>query len=291
MSPVQRLRRLFGRSDPANLRESLEDVLEQHSNPLAEMSLRAQELELLRNIVTNADVRTEDIMVRRPDMVAFDIDAPFDDLIAQFVEANHSRLPLYRDDLDNIVGMVHVKDALLALTRHQEGEPKPSIDSIDRPVLFVAPSMRALDLLAKMRANRIHMAIVVDEYGGTDGLVTIEDLVEQVVGEINDEHDLDETPELVALDDGRFDVDARVEIETLADAIARPLSPGEGREEDVDTVGGLVFTLAGRVPQIGEKVMDAAGTEFEVLDADPRRIKRLRVTPGPAPDMMDIAAK
>ncbi|MGF1605298.1 MAG: hemolysin family protein [Rhodothalassiaceae bacterium] len=278
---MHRIRRLLKRSN-GSLRESLEDVIEQHRHPLEEKALRAEELELLHNIVAHADVRTEDIMVRRPDMVAIDRDAPFEDLIQLFIEAAHSRLPVYQDNLDTVTGMVHVKDALKILVERPADQPRPPISSIERPVLFVAPSMRALDLLAKMRANRIHMAVVVDEYGGTDGLVTIEDLVEQVVGEIHDEHDLDEQPKLIPCEDGRLDVDARVGIEQLAEHLDRPLLPQNG--EDVDTVGGLVFTLAGRVPQIGEIVTDAAGNRFEVVDADPRRIKRVRVAPGPPPE-------
>lgn len=282
---MKALKRLMGRSDQTNLRESLEDVIEQHSSGahlLTDRSLRAQELELLSNIVNNADVRTEDIMVPRPDMVAVDAQSGFEDLIALFLDANHSRLPVYQGDLDRVTGMVHVKDALKELAK-QNGHV-PTMAELERPVLFVAPSMRALDLLAKMRANRIHMAIVVDEYGGTDGLVTIEDLVEQVVGDIHDEHDSDETPALHPCEDGRWDVDARLPIEDLARHIDRPLNAAHGREEDVDTVGGLVFTLAGRVPLIGETVSDSAGNSFEVVDADPRRIKRVRVAAGPAPD-------
>ena len=276
---LQKLRRPREQED---LRQSLEDVIEQHSNGthlLTDRSLRAQELELLTNIVNNADVRTEDIMVPRPDMVAVDMTDSFDDLIALFLKASHSRLPLYEGDLDRITGMVHVKDALKALV--QRNGVAPAVKEIERPVLFVAPSMRALDLLTKMRANRIHMAIVVDEYGGTDGLVTIEDLVEQVVGEIHDEHDKDEAPTIAPCEDGRWDVDARLAIEDLAREIDRPLSAANGRDENVDTVGGLVFTLAGRVPLIGETVKDEAGNSFEVVDADPRKIKRVRVAVGP----------
>ncbi|MBK5912535.1 hypothetical protein CCR85_13665 [Rhodothalassium salexigens] len=270
---------LRGDADPS-LRERIEEVIEEHGvREAGGASLGREELSLLTNLLTNGDSRVEDIMIRRPDVVAIDTDESFDALVDLFVEAAHSRMPVFKDNLDHVTGMVHVKDCMRALNAAQDGAPLPTIAEISRPVLFVAPSMRALDLLAKMRARRTHMAIVVDEYGGTDGLITIEDLVEQVVGDIHDEHDLETVAEIRTNDDGSLDVDARVEIEALEQTLDRPLGGGEGREEDVDTVGGLVFTLAGRVPEIGEIVADAGGTRFEVLDADLRRITRLRVTP------------
>mgnify|MGYP006272006761 CR=1 FL=1 len=271
---------LRGDEDPT-LRERIEEVIEEHGmRDGTGASLSREELSLLTNLLSNGDVRVEDIMIRRPDMVAIDAAESFDALVDLFVEAAHSRMPVFRDNLDHVTGMVHVKDCMRALNAAQDGQPLPSIGDISRPVLFVAPSMRALDLLAKMRSRRTHMAIVVDEYGGTDGLVTIEDLIEQVVGEIHDEHDLDSVAEIRANDDGSFDVDARVQIESLEARLDRSFAGEEGREDEVDTVGGLVFTLAGRVPEIGEVVTDATGTSFEVLDADLRRITRLRVRPG-----------
>jgi len=257
------------------LRSALEELLEEHNAAPGAGALGDDEIKMLFNIVKNGDLRTESIMVPRVDVVAVDIEASFEEVIKIFTEAAHSRLPLYRGTLDEVVGMVHVKDALGLMQEAQANGAGPSVADIQRPVLFVAPSMRAMDLLTKMRASRMHMAIVVDEYGGTDGLVTIEDLVEQIVGQIEDEHDAGDPVMLRDLGKGKFDVDARLPVTELEEALGQqlPLEPAE----DVDTVGGLVFSIAGRVPQIGERIKHPEGTRFEVVDADARRIKRLRV--------------
>jgi len=257
------------------LRDALQDLLREHRAGPGEVELGSDEIKMLFNILKNGDLRTEEIMVPRVDVVAVDIESPFEEVIRVFAEAAHSRLPLYRGTLDEVVGMVHVKDALRLLQGLRENGPLPSVADIQRPVLFVAPSMRTMDLLTKMRASRIHMAVVVDEYGGTDGLVTIEDLVEQIVGEIEDEHDADDPVMLRRLGEGKFDVDARLPIIELEEALARSLA--EEDADDVDTVGGLVFSLAGRIPQIGERITHPGGVRFEVVDADARRIARLRV--------------
>jgi len=264
------------------LRSALRELLEEHNAAAGTDALGDDEIKMLFNIVKNGDLRTEEIMVPRADVVAVDIEAPFEEVMAVFAKAAHSRLPLYRGTLDEVVGMVHVKDAIRLIQEAQAGGADPSMADIQRPVLFVAPSMRAMDLLTKMRASRMHMAVVVDEYGGTDGLVTIEDLVEQIVGQIEDEHDAGDPVMLRTLGKGKFDIDARLPVTELEEALEEslPLEPAE----DVDTVGGLVFSLAGRVPQIGERIKHPGGTRFEVVDADARRIKRLRVfAPKPAP--------
>lgn len=266
----------IGRSDPS-LRESLEEVIEEHTQEHGIGSIGPDEITMLSNILRHGDLRIEEIMVPRADMVAVDLDMAFADILDLFIEAGHSRLPLYKGTLDQVIGMVHVKDALAAQRGHDGDINAIKVVDLKRSVLFVAPSMRAMDLLAKMRANRIHMAIVVDEYGGTDGLLTIEDLVEQIVGEIEDEHDQVDPVMLRQIDDHTYDLDARMPIDDLEEALERTLIE-EDREEDVDTVGGLVFTLAGSVPQIGDVIDHPAGLTFEVVDADPRRIARLRVT-------------
>jgi len=183
----------------------------------------------------------------------------------------HSRIPVYRETLDDAIGMVHIKDVLAWRGEEESFE----LAKIVRRVLFVAPSMRVLELLLEMRVKRSHMALVVDEFGGVDGLVTIEDLVEEIVGEIEDEHDHDREPNLVRRPDGAIDADARAEIERLESEFGPILS--EDEREDIDTLGGLVFSLAGRVPIRGELIRHPSGVEFEVLEADPRRIRRLRV--------------
>lgn len=280
-----------GRAREPVLKELLEDLLEDHREELGALSLGPDEIKMLFNILKNGDLRIRDIMVPRVDVVAEDVDADFETLLQMFLEASHSRMPLYRGSLDEVVGMVHVKDALALLQKNGHDKdrngnsPAMKVADIMRPVLFVAPSMRAMDLLTKMRANRVHMAIIVDEYGGTDGLVTIEDLVEQIVGDIADEHDTEEPVLIRSLGDGKFDADARLSLEDLEDAIAVDFR--DEHWEEADTVGGLVFSLVGRVPQIGERIRHASGVRFEVVDAEPRRILRLRIFTPKTPIVRD----
>ncbi|MFQ5347972.1 MAG: hemolysin family protein [Rhodothalassiaceae bacterium] len=265
----------LGRNGDAGLGSALEKLIAETRREPGTAALGPDEIKMLFNILRNGDLRIHEIMVPRVDLVAADIESPFEDIVALFSEAAHSRLPLYRGSLDEIVGMVHVKD-VLKLFREAVTSGRPAaLADIQRPVLFVAPSMRAMDLLTKMRASRIHMAIVVDEYGGTDGLVTIEDLVEQIVGDIEDEHDTDDPVLIRRIGEGRFEVGARLPIEDLEAALGMEMRDPDG--EEVDTVGGLVFSLVGRVPQIGERLKHPNGVRFEVVDADPRRIRRLRV--------------
>lgn len=210
-------------------------------------------------------------MVPRADIVAVESHASFDEVTALMIETGHSRLPVYRETLDDAVGMVHIKDMLAWRGREKDFH----LSKLVRRVLFVAPSMEVLHLLLEMRANRTHMALVVDEFGGVDGIVTIEDLVEEIVGDIADEHDKPDEPTIEKHDDGAFDVDARAPLEDLEEYTAGMLS--EEEREEVDTLGGLVVSLAGRVPIRGELIRHPSGLEFEVLEADPRRIKRVRI--------------
>lgn len=235
---------------------------------------------MLVNILNFGELRVEDVMVPRADVVGVEENASLDDVLRLYRESSHSRMPIYRETLDDPIGMVHLKDVLawFAPPENESAAARPafSLRSIRRNVLFVPPSMPALDLLVKMQATRIHLALVIDEYGGTDGLVSIEDLVEEIVGEIEDEHDIDSGPALVRREDGSIDADARCPIEDLEEMIGLRLVEEEN-EDDVDTLAGLVFSLLGRVPLRGELVRHPAGLEFEVKDADPRRIKRMRI--------------
>jgi len=202
----------------------------------------------------------------------------FADLVALFREAQHSRLPVYRETLDDPLATVHIKDVIALVETGADGQlrwPPTSITKLKREVLFVPGAMPALDLLLKMQATRIHLALVVDEYGGTDGLVSIEDLVEEIVGDIDDEHDVDEAPDIVIRPDGKYDASARVSLEDFKERTGIDLTEME-TEEDVDTLGGVVAAALGRVPVRGE-IVSHAGVEFEVLEADPRRAKRLRI--------------
>lgn len=276
------LRTLFGLNGNGDnsLRESLEEVIGEHED--MHRGLTAEERHMLVNILNFGELRVEDVMVPRADVVGVEENAPLEDVLRLYRESSHSRMPIYRETLDDPIGMVHLKD-VLAWFAPPESEganaverPPFSLRSIRRNVLFVPPSMPALDLLVKMQATRIHLALVIDEYGGTDGLVSIEDLVEEIVGEIEDEHDIDNGPALVRREDGSIDADARCPIEDLEEMIGLRLVEEE-HEDDVDTLAGLVFSLLGRVPLRGELVRHPAGLEFEVKDADPRRIKRMRI--------------
>jgi CBS domain containing-hemolysin-like protein len=264
---------LRGRGDTARLRESLEGILEESEG--ADRELAREERSMLLNLLNFGELQVVDVMVPRADIVAVEVDTPLAELVKIFRDAQHSRLPVYRDTLDNPIGMVHIKE-LIGLALPDDGTRKPkSISDVRRDVLFVPPSMPVVDLLVKMQATRIHLALVIDEYGGTDGLVSIEDLVEQIVGDIEDEHDIEESL-LMPRKDGGFEASARTPREDVEKAIGFPLVDEEQAEE-IDTLAGLVFSLVGRVPQRGEILVHPAGVEFEVLDADPRRLKRLLV--------------
>lgn len=226
-------------------------------------------------------LRVSDVMTPRADVVAVELSTTLAEVLALFVEAEHSRIPVFRETLDDPVGVVHVKDLLRLVEPAARGEPpawdQPLLHRLRRDVLYIPASMRAADLLVKMRAQRLHMALVIDEFGGTDGLVTMEDLIEAVVGDIEDEHDVEEAPSIVEHGPELWEADARTDLEEIEALVGAGLTP-EGLEEEIDTVGGLVSTIAGRVPQRGEVVAHPdGGYEFEVLDADPRRIKRVRI--------------
>lgn len=277
---LRRLGRRLGllRKDEPTLRESLEEVIEEHNEEGAGEALGEDERAMLMNVLRYGELRIDDIMVPRADIVAIDLSTSLNDLIGKFSGAVHSRLPVYRGSLDELVGMVHVKDVVRLFASPHARRENATIGELLRPMLFVAPSMKLMDLLVKMRAKRTHMAIVVDEYGGTDGLVTIEDLVEQIVGEIEDEHDEAPPQRLTARGAGVYDADARTLVEELEEVLHCDLLPDE-RDEDVETVGGLVASLEGRVPGIGETIVHPLGHRFEILDSDPRRILRVRIHP------------
>ena len=298
---ILRLRSSIGLASDTSLRESLEDVIEQHEIEAGDIT--PEERSMLLNILEFGELRVDDVMVPRADIVAIEDTSSLAHIIAVFQEAGHSRLPVFHETLDDPQGMVHIKDLFSWMVvagsapvkknaNNGNGssthEPPPSIDlsridlnlplseiSLKREVLFVPPSMPAADLLVKMQTSHIHMAIVVDEYGGTDGLVSIEDLVEEIVGEIEDEHDTQDGPMVHPNSDGSYTADARVPIEDLEELLNVDLS--NEHEEDIDTLGGLVFSLAGRIPVRGELIAHECGLEFEVLEVGPRRIGKVRI--------------
>ena len=223
-------------------------------------------------------LRVDDVMTPRADIVAVEITCPFEDLLARFLEAEHTRMPIYRDTLDDPVGQVHVKDVFKMLVDEtlRPAPDEPVLGRLRREVLYVPGSMRAADLMVKMQASRIHMALVIDEFGGTDGIVTLEDLIEAVVGEIDDEHDEVAHAQVIQRPGGLYEADGRAPLEDLEAMLGLVLAPAD-LGEDIDTIAGLVSSLAGRVPQRGEVISHPDGFDFEIVDADPRRVKRVRI--------------
>ncbi len=266
---------LFGEESEPTLRDQIEEAIEEHEGEApSQGDLSPVERTMLRNLLHFGERTVGDIGVPRADIIAVDETISFAELVAAFADAGHSRLPVYRDSLDSVTGMIHVKD-VFAILASGAAHPESWSDLIRQP-RYVPESMGVLDLLADMRASRTHLAIVLDEYSGTEGLVTIEDLMEEIVGEIEDEHDEEALALLVALDGGMWEADARAELEDVAETIDPRLAE---IEEDVDTLGGLASVLAGHVPQIGEIVEHASGWRLEVTDGDAKRVVRLRLHP------------
>ena len=265
---------IFGEDSEPTLREEIEDAIDEAdesdgSGPAGDLS--AAERQMLRNMLHFGEQTAGDICVTRGDIMAVPKDISFDELVRAFVDAGHSRLPVYGESLDEVTGMVHIKDVFLASVDPSRDR---SLDGLMREPLFVPESMGVIELLARMRSERIHLAIVVDEFGGTEGLVTIEDVVEEIVGDIEDEHDDAEAAMLTLLDDGVWEADARIELEELAEAVDPRLSSDE---DEVDTLGGLMFLLAGHIPARGECLTHPSGWKLEAVDSDPRRIIRVRL--------------
>ncbi|HEY0567213.1 MAG TPA: hemolysin family protein [Xanthobacteraceae bacterium] len=288
-------RALFGWK-AGSIRADLEVVLEAGAS--GETGFSPEERTLLKNILGLRERRVWDVMVPRSDIIAVQQDITLGELVRVFEGAGHSRLVVYDDTLDDPVGMVHIRDlvAFMSARAQFNAQRRPSLRAgldlkaidlavplsstkIMRSILFVPPSMPAIDLLAKMQATRIHLALVIDEYGGTDGLASIEDIVEQIVGEIEDEHDTDAAPTVVAQRDGSFIADARASLQEVTKLVGAEFDVGEAAE-DVDTLGGFLVTQIGRVPVRGELVPGPGQFEIEVLDADPRRVKKVRIHRG-----------
>ena len=282
----------FGIRQNGSARAEIEDAIA--ADEAAGATFSPEERTMLRAILKLGDMRVEDVMVPRADIEAIDVESSLAEVIAIYRESGHSRLPAYRETLDEPVGMVHIRDLMAwvadhALTPPPADSETPSLDfgTVDlsislegsklvRPLLFVPPSMPARALLKRMQTSRTQMALVIDEFGGTDGLVSLEDLVEIIVGEIDDEHDFDEEPLVQRVAEGIFIADARAELEDAAEMIGPKFQIGE-KSDDIETIGGLVFAATGRLPPKGEVVEALEGFDFVVLDADPRRIKRVKI--------------
>jgi len=275
-SLLGRLGYLLGRRHAEqSLRESIAELVQEAADaqqiPGEQPELDRHERLLIANVLRLRETTADDVMVPRADIVAMRADMTLTQAIELIRNDGHSRLPLYKEQLDDVIGMVHIKDVFAYV-----GRPEAfSLEAILRKPLLVAPQLPVLDLLLQMRMQRMHLALVVDEYGGIDGLVTIEDIVETITGEIADEHDDVEVPMMTERQDGALDLNGRLSIKDFEQKVG-PILTEDEREADIDTVGGLVFTLAGRVPTRGEVISHPSGIEFRVLDADPRRIRRLR---------------
>ncbi len=273
------LRALFADTPEPSLREQIAEAIDEHEDdpaPDNEGDLLPVERQMVKNLLDFGKRTVDDVGVPRADIAAVAETISFAELVATLAESPHSRLPVYRDSLDHVVGMIHIKDAFATLAK---GGPFPdTIAPLIRQPLYVPQSMGVLDLLGEMKAKRVHLAIVIDEYSGTEGLVTIEDLIEEIVGDIEDETDDEAPPMLVALDDGLWEADARAELEDVAATIDPSLAM---IDEDVDTIGGLAFVLAGHVPQPGECLTHDSGWRIEITEGDTRRATRLRLHPPP----------
>ncbi len=282
-SPLARMRSILGargrrRAGDHSVRDSIAELVAEAGEAQTDAGgvpeLDRQERALIANVLRLRGTVADDVMVPRADIVAMALDSTLAQALDIIRREEHSRMPIYREELDDIVGMVHIKDVFGYVGKSEAF----CLEKILRKPLMVAPQIPVLDLLLQMRNARIHLALVVDEYGGIDGLLTIEDLVETITGDIADEHDEPDLPMVVERADGTFDIDARMEIPDFEEKLGLVLTDDE-RAADIDTVGGLVFTLAGRVPARGEVIRHGSGVEFRVLESDARRIRRLRVKP------------
>jgi CBS domain containing-hemolysin-like protein len=274
------LRRLLGGEPDQSLRAALEEAIDEHEgdDAAAEGDLSPLERQMVRNLLHFSEHDADDVAIPRGEIVAVPSSASWEELVAMFAEHGHSRMPVYRESLDEIIGMMHLKDVFPFLVAGRTGAKAPPRDwtVLMRQPLFVPQARGALDVLADMRASRVHLAVVIDEYSGTDGIITIEDLVEEIVGEIEDEHDEEPTELLVPLGDGSWEADARAELDDVGERIDPRLAEVE---EDVDTIGGLAFLLAGQIPPIGAVLVHDSGWKLEVTAGNERHVTRLRLVP------------
>ena len=271
---IQWIKSNFKHKPDSTLREAIEEYIVESNGDIEneESSTSYHEKTLISNVLKLRDTPAVDAAIPRADIVAIDINADQKDLFELLASTQYSRIPVYREKLDDVLGTIHIKDILATLAKGK----KVVIPDLVRDVPIVAPSMNILDLLLEMRHTRKHMAMVVDEFGGIDGLVTIGDIIEEIVGHLEDEHDIELQPQIISNDDGSIIADARLDIDEFEEEFGEMLSEEE-REEN-DTLGGLAFYMAGRVPVRGEVLTHSTGMVFEILDADPRRVNRLRIS-------------
>ena len=264
---------LFRSNQKEGLKNVIEDLIDENKNSTEKIDDGTKNI--FKNVINLSDKCIEDVMIPRADIDAVSSDIKIDKLITFINKTKHSRIPVFQDNLDKIIGMIHIRDLFEKVNNKKKKDNLSLSKTITRKILFSSPSMKILDLLLKMRSEQIHMSIVVDEFGGTNGLVTIEDLVEEIVGEIKDEHDFEEIEEIKKISKKTYDVSARLPVEDLEKKIGGYFTDEE--KEDIDTVGGLVFNLLGKIPSRGEVINHKSGLEFTIRDADTRKIKRILV--------------
>ena len=264
---------LFRSNQKEELKNVIEDLIDENKSSTEKIDDGTKNI--FKNVINLSDKCIEDVMIPRADIDAVSSDIKIDKLITFINKNKHSRIPVFKDNLDKIIGMIHIRDLFEKLNKKKNKDNLSISKTITRKILFSSPSMKILDLLLKMRSEQIHMSIVVDEFGGTNGLVTIEDLVEEIVGEIKDEHDFEEIEEIKKISKKTYDVSARLPVEDLEKKIGGYFTDEE--KEDIDTVGGLVFNLLGKIPSRGEVINHKSGLEFTIRDADTRKIKRILV--------------
>ena len=264
---------LFRSNQKEELKNVIEDLIDENKSSTEKIDDGTKNI--FKNVINLSDKCIEDVMIPRADIAAVSSDIKIDKLITFINKTKHSRIPVFQDNLDKIIGMIHIRDLFEKVNNKKKKENLSLSKTITRKILFSSPSMKILDLLLKMRSEQIHMSIVVDEFGGTNGLVTIEDLVEEIVGEIKDEHDFEEIEEIKKISKKTYDVSARLPVEDLEKKIGGYFTDEE--KEDIDTVGGLVFNLLGKIPSRGEVISHKSGLEFTIRDADTRKIKRILV--------------
>ena len=264
---------LFRSNQKEELKNVIEDLIDENKSSTEKIDDGTKNI--FKNVINLSDKCIEDVMIPRADIDAVSSDIKIDKLITFINKTKHSRIPVFQENLDKIIGMIHIRDLFEKVNNKKKKENLSLSKTITRKILFSSPSMKILDLLLKMRSEQIHMSIVVDEFGGTNGLVTIEDLVEEIVGEIKDEHDFEEIEEIKKISKKTYDVSARLPVEDLEKKIGGYFTDEE--KEDIDTVGGLVFNLLGKIPSRGEVINHKSGLEFTIRDADTRKIKRILV--------------
>ena len=271
---LQKLKFFSKANDKENIKDVLEDLIEENEDVVNEIDDGTKKI--FKNVINLSDKCVEDVMIPRADIDAVSVETLLKDLVNFIDKTKHSRIPVYDDNLDKILGMIHIRDIFQRIYKNNSSKKETKISkSYIRKILFSSPSMKVLDLLLKMRSEQIHMSIIVDEFGGTNGLVTIEDLVEEIVGEIKDEHDFEEIEEVKKLSKKTYEISARISLEEFQEKLGISLKLDE--KEEVDTLGGFIFYLLGRIPGRGEVINYKKNLEFTIIDADTRKIKRILV--------------